>query len=150
MRKPTEIKPRDVSKGLFMDLAFLLIAALVLLVNEPVEKSKFQSAFIETRRTPVSKIEESDLPGESLFLEAKPDGSILEILHDDSRKAISINELPSRVEKMAEDGQRVIVWFVDPHTPYEKVNAAFDKVTKLQQDKKISRVYEIVRSNAGE
>ncbi len=150
MRRATEIKPRDVSKGLFMDLAFLLIAALVLLVNEPVEKSKFQSAFIETRRTPVSKVEESDLPGESLFLEAKPDGRISEILHDDSRKNLSIEELPARVDQMAGDGPRVVVWFINPETPYKKANAAFDRVAQLQQDNKINKVYEIVRSDRSE
>ncbi len=150
MRRAAEIKPRDVSKGLFMDLAFLLIAALVLLVNEPVKQSKFQAAFIETRRTPVSKVEESDLLGESLFLEAKSDGSVSEILHDDSRKNLSINELPARVEQMSQVGERVIVWFIDPDTPYGKANAAFDKVAQLQKDNKINKVYEIVRGDKNE
>ena len=150
MRKAAEIKPRDVSKGLFMDLAFLLIAALVLLVNEPVKQSKFQAAFIEKRGTPISKIEESDLPGESLFLEVKPDGSIYEILHDDSRKSLPIDELPVRVDLMAQDGERVIVWFIESNTPYGKANGVFDKVAQLQQENKISKVYEIVRGDKSE
>lgn len=147
MRKAIEIKPVDVSKGLFMDMAFLLIAALVLLVQEPEKRKKVVPAFIDLRPTPVTKVREQDIPGESLFLEVLADGSIKEALFDEQRNDITLEQIPQRIDQMPGQGQRVVVFFFDQKTPYSKVSAAMDAVVKIQQAGKIGKVYEIVRND---
>ena len=147
MRKAAEIKPRDVSKGLLMDLAFLLIAALVLLVQEPEKRKKVVPAFIDLRPTSVMGVQEKDIPGESLFLEVLADGSIKEVLYNDQRKNVALEQIPQRIDQMPSQGERVVVFFFDRETPYSKVSAALDEVIKIQQAGKITKIYEIVRND---
>ena len=147
MRTAAEIKPRDVSKGLFMDLAFLLIATLVLLVQEPSKQKKSDVSFSELRRTPVNKVEERNLPGESIFLEVLSTGEVMEVLYNNQRRTLSLDQISHRIDQMPQEGERVVALFIDQGTPYSKVTPALDEVSRIQQAGKVNKVYEIVRKD---
>ena len=69
-----------------MDLAFLLIAVLVLLVDEPV-KEKFpieKLAQLEIRHTAAKVVEDKKLVGGSIWLRQAKDGSIYKLLDESS------------------------------------------------------------------
>lgn len=158
MRKPTDIQPTDVSKALFMDLAFLLIAALVLLVQEPGKrKSATVEAVVETpavslsdaavariRSVSVRGVTEKDMPGESLFLRICLDGTVSELLYDGSEVALPTKSLPARIGQMP-DRNRTVVLVPDRDVPYSKVAAVRDVLSPMKDTHLLSQIYELTR-----
>jgi len=143
MRKPQETQPADVSKTVFMDMAFLLIAALVLLVREPL--SSVDVAATEIRSVAVTKVVEKDIPGESLFLRVAKDRAIEEMLANNTAKPIAESELQDRVAAMRADGDRVVVLFPDADVPYSAIAKIRDALVGLKDRGTITQLYEVVR-----
>ena len=159
MRNAAEIPPVDVSKGLFMDLAFLLIATLVLLIQEPAKspeeaegpKTTEQLAMASLPKSKIRSvavkgvIEKDDIPGTSLYLQIQKDGKLGEILHDDTVKPIPTQQVENRIMRMDSEGGRVIVLMPDQSTPYAKVAAIRDILSLLKDRGDIAHIYEVVR-----
>ena len=163
MRKPAQGRPVNVSTALFMDLAFLMIAALVLLVNEPVERAvrhqqeraeaarearQRKFAQLEFRSSIVRQIVEADIPGESLYLNVDSEGAVREIRAGGGRsEPLALDKLPKTVGQMA-DGERVVVLVTSPDVPYGKAAAVREGLEALQQKGKLSRILEMVDTGA--
>lgn len=159
MRKAAEVRPVDVSKGLFMDLAFLLIASLVLLIQEPVKSTKEADSpktteQLELTGLPKSKIrivtvegviEKDDIPGRSLYLQIQKDGKLGEIHHGNVVKPIPIQQVEKRIMRMDGKENRVIVLMPDQSTPYAKIAAIWDILSLLKDRGEIAHIYEVVR-----
>ncbi len=159
MRKATEIPTTDVSKALFMDLAFLLIAALVLLIQEPTkqsqqlpdQRSSKQASFdgIPTSRirsvAVTGVIEKEDILGESLLLQIDVDGSVKELPVNGEAISRPIGQLADRIKQMKGEGDRVIVLAPDYATPYAKVAEIRDVLSLLRDEGGITHIYEVVR-----
>lgn len=105
----------DISKALFLDLAFVVIAALVLLVKDPslvlvIDDSEvdvaIKSLAVESGTNKV--YEDTTVPGESLFLRVGT-GEVWEVQIEDVLQPIQFNELEQRLKSMAADGERVVV-----------------------------------------
>lgn len=150
MKKSTEIQPIDVSRTLFMDLAFLLIAVLVLLVQEPskrqvVRQPTVDFSFVRIRSVSTKDIVEKDVPGESLFLHIQADGSIRELLSDGVFQPIPLPELSKRVTQMSSDGGRAVVLVPDEDVLYAKVAQIRDILSHMTNERIVSTVYELTR-----
>lgn len=153
MKQQAKTKPVDVSKGLFMDLAFLLIAALVLLVREPAQD--------EARAEPVTGlpdlalryvgsqfateiVEDDSIQGETLRLAVDKEG----VLHDwqasdNVMVPLPIEKLADRIGQMAE-AEKWVVLYVDSDAPYGQMAPVRDALEKLQADGVVTRTIEAV------
>jgi biopolymer transport protein ExbD len=150
MKKPTEIQSIDISRTLFMDLAFLLIAALVLLVQEPSKRQAVRQpivdfSFVRIRSVSTKDIVEKDVPGESLFLYIQVDGSIRELLSDGTSQPIPLSELSKRITQMSNDGERAVVLVPDEDVLYAKVAQIRDILSHMTKERIVSTVYELIR-----
>ena len=141
-------KPVDVSKALFMDLAFLLIAALVLLVNEPRElpaKDVQDLLTVEYRSSVSREVKEVSMPGESLYIEIQRSGKLYELLSDGSASIpLDIKNLASRIERMKQR-PRVIVLVPAVDAPYGVIASVRDELEVLMAKEKVSRIVELVK-----
>ena len=114
----------DISKSLFLDLAFIIIAALVLLVKDPdlilVEEATEEEITIKAlpvERANIDVYEDTDLDGESLVLLIGEEDT-REELADGKTNDIELNELDQRLEEMSQDGDRVVVMQMEEDTDY--------------------------------
>jgi len=146
MRKPTEARPPDVSKALFMDLAFLLIAALVLLVREPTQESREPNiSVIGVRSVAVREVVEENIPGESIFVRVEVDGGITEVLPNNVTRPLSTHTLESRIAQMQTHENRVVVLIPEANVPYAKIAKIRDVLISLQEKGIVTRLYEVVQ-----
>lgn len=153
MKKRQNNKPVDVSKAIFMDLAFLLIAALVLLVNEPMKQNLASTEAplenlgeLEIRITSVKKVEEVDIDGESLFLRIKSDGTLAEEVFAEKTEPLQLQQLGQRIEKMKKGGERVVKLILSPEVSYGKIAPVRDALEELRRKKQIGRILELVKT----
>ena len=159
MRRPTDNQPADVSKALFMDLAFLLIAALVLLVQEPVKRvsltaetvaerpavSLSEVAIARLRSVAVKGVVEKYRPGEeSLLLRVRMDGTVSELLYDGSEVTLPIAGLATRIGQMP-DRNRTVVLVPDKDVPYSKVAEVRDVLSPMKDTHLLAHIYELTR-----
>ena len=114
----------DISKSLFLDLAFIIIAALVLLVKDPdlilVEEATEEEITIKAlpvERANIDVYEDTDLDGESLVLLIGEEDT-REELADGKTNDIELNELDQRLEEMSQEGDRVVVMQMEEDTDY--------------------------------
>ena len=114
----------DISKSLFLDLAFIIIAALVLLVKDPdlilVEEAMEEEITIKAlpvERANIDVYEDTDLDGESLVLLIGEEDT-REELADGKTNDIELNELDQRLEEMSQEGDRVVVMQMEEDTDY--------------------------------
>lgn len=147
MKAKHKTPPVDVSKSLFMDLAFLLIAALVLMVNEPAkaeankEASKVKAEKeailekvkkLELRPSAVKEVVESATEGESIFIKQNPDGKIFEITATGKDLALEGASLATRFKEMKRP--RYAVLHVDPTVPYDEFSNLRDKLQNMKSE----------------
>lgn len=149
----------DVSKALFMDLAFLLIAALVLLVRDPaeqvaaVQRDREESitramleklAAIELRTATVTReVLETALPGQSLFLRLDEEGHLFEIPAEGDEIPIPTSALEDRINEMPSGGERVVVLVTMKATPYMHFADLRDSLQRLKEKDLLTRLVEI-------
>ena len=159
MKQQAKTKPVDVSKGLFMDLAVLLSAALVLLVREPAQE--------DARAEPVAGlpdlslryvgsqfateiVEDANIQGETLRLAVDKDG----VLHDwrasdDVMEPLPVEALADRIGQMTEP-EKWVVLYVDSDAPYGQMAPVRDALEKLQADGVVTRTIEAVLDEQNE
>jgi biopolymer transport protein ExbD len=150
MRKTVEMPPRDVSKTLFMDMAFLLIAALVLLVQEPAKQAekRAEQVKVPTVNLRVLSVQAEEvqvdmtLAGQTLGLEISQDGNLYEVAPGTGRHSLSFDGLAERVLTLKVP--RVVVLRPDRAVPYEIVARVRDRLNVLQAKGVIERVIESV------
>lgn len=155
-KKPAQ----DVSKALFMDLAFLLIAALVLMVKDASQKNqevvekreamlaahvmKKLDAMDLRERSTASEVIEAAIPGESLFIELDKHDNLHEIPSKGDRISLQTTELAQRIRRMPEKHVRVIVLFIDKTTSYQAYSALRDQLTQLKKNGDCTRFIEVL------
>jgi len=153
MKSLSKTKPVDVSKGLFMDLAFLLIAALVLLVREPAQS--------EARAEPIAGlpdlslryvgsqfateiVEDDKIKGETLRLAIDKEGMLHDWRASDNVMApLAIDALVERIGRMTEP-EKWVVLYVDSDASYGQMAPVRDALEKLQADGVVTRTIEAV------
>jgi biopolymer transport protein ExbD len=141
----------DISKSLFLDLAFIIIAALVLLVKDPelvlIEEEPEAEQTLTVRALQVEQgssevYEDVNLPGESLFLRIGTGGAEV-LLAEDERDAIQLTALPERLEGMAPDGPRVVVMQMDEAANYQTYANWRNRLLELKQQGLIHQIHEL-------
>ena len=150
MSRRAQTDPVDVSKGLFMDLAFLLIGALVLVVSESDrrEEDAYKIASKRVRSVamqPGSLVESDQVEGESLYILIRKSGLIAEIKQDKTEIPLELSRLPARVNEMLGAGTRAVVLVPDSDTPYKVVAEVRNVLEDLKRSQEITSVYELVR-----
>ena len=113
----------DISKSLFLDLAFIIIAALVLLVKDPnlilVKEAPEEEIIIKA--LPVERgnsevYEDINLVGESLRLHIGEEGA--RVFDGGTTNNIELNELEQRLKEMSQEGDRVVVMQMEEGANY--------------------------------
>lgn len=148
MKAKSETRPVDVSKGLFMDLAFLLIAALVLLVREPAKEEipKETAPPIPAVNVPGSSIQttgiqvDSSLAGQTLIIEIDKVGGLSEVNQENQRSPLELDRIPERLKTVKMP--RTIVLWPDREVPYDVVARVREKLTVLQSNNEIHQILE--------
>ena len=113
----------DISKSLFLDLAFIIIAALVLLVKDPnlILVKEAQEDEIIIKALPVERAnsevyEDITLVGESLRLHIGEEGA--RVFDGGKTNNIELNELEQRLKEMSQEGDRVVVMQMEEGANY--------------------------------
>ena len=139
----------DVSKSLFLDLAFIIIAALVLLVKDPdlVLAEAAPEEDIILRVLPVERAnsevyEDTTLSGESLWLSISKDGT-RELLVGDKTDDIELNGLEQRLKEMSQEGDRMVVMQMEEGTNYETFIRWRNRLYEFKKQGLIKEVYEL-------
>ena len=139
----------DISKSLFLDLAFIIIAALVLLVKDPdlILVKEAPEKEITIKALPVeranSKVyEDITLVGESLRLSIGEEGA-RELLDGDKTNDIELNELEQRLKEMSEEGDRVVVMQIEEDTDYVTFTRWRNSLLEFKSKGVIREVYEL-------
>lgn len=165
MKSPTWRRPVEVSQVFFMDLAFLLIAVLVLLVRDhmadkekPAEPGIEESASailskaspIMLRTSSIRQVVETNLFGESLFLEIDKSGDVRELVTANKKQKLSLQEVAARVEKMPLNLPRIVVLAVAEEVQYGKFVVVKDELEKLKDAGKINQAFELIMHRKSE
>ena len=150
MTRRARIEPVDVSKGLFMDLAFLLIGALVLVVSESDRRDAdaYRVAGQRVRSValqPESLVESDRIEGESLYLLITSSGRLAEVEQDGTEVPMELAELAARVDRMSVSGTRAVVLIPDRDTPYRVTAEVRDVLEGLRRSEDVTSIYELVR-----
>lgn len=139
----------DISKSLFLDLAFIIIAALVLLVKDPdlVLAEAAPEEDIILRVLPVERAnsevyEDTTLSGESLRLIISEEGT-RELLVGDKTNDIELNGLEQRLKEMSQAGDRVVVMQMEEGTNYETFIRWRNRLFEFKKQGLIKEVYEL-------
>ena len=140
----------DISKSLFLDLAFIIIAALVLLVKDPdlVLAEAAPEEDIILRVLPVERAnsevyEDTTLSGESLWLIISEDGTRERLLVADKTDDIELNGLEQRLKEMSQEGDRMVVMQMEEGTNYETFIRWRNRLFEFKKQGLIKEVYEL-------
>lgn len=137
-----------ISNSLFLDLAFIIIAALVLLVKDPQlvlvkedieEKITVKALPVEQSNSEV--YEDTALLGESLWLRISNEGALV-LLSDDETDEIQLRTLPERLEGMAQEGERVVVMKMDEGTDYQTFVSWRNRLLEFKKQGVINGIHE--------
>jgi biopolymer transport protein ExbD len=139
----------DISKGLFLDLAFIIIAALVLLVKDPdlvLAKANPEEDII-VRALPVERAnsevyEDTTLTGESLWLRIGGEGARV-LLAADKTDSIELNGLEQRLNEMSQEGDRMVVIQIEEGTDYKTFTSWRNRLFEFKKQGVIKDVYEL-------
>ena len=139
----------DISKSLFLDLAFIIIAALVLLVKDPdlilvkeAPKKEIRIKALSVERANSEVYEDSVLPGESLWMRIGVEGA-RELLADDKTNDIQLNELEQRLKEMSQEGDRMVIMQVEEGTNYRTFTSWRNRLIEFKKQGLIKEVYEL-------
>ena len=131
-----------------MDLAFLLIATLVLFIQEPIQQ-KFQQDLNEKIHTQirnipstrVTQIKEKPVQGESIILQMDEKGRIYEFKVNGDLDYIDSSSLILRIKSLEEP--RVVILEINPNTDYRFFGSFRDKMGKMSESGIINKIYEL-------
>lgn len=156
MKARSETRPVDVSKGLFMDLAFLLIAALVLLVREPTKEEKPKE-----KTPPASEVKvrflfkqykgvqvDQKLSGQSLGIEIAKDGTLTEFQVDGpERTPLAPESIAERLKSV--EKPRTVVLRVDENGSYGNAARVRDQLQALFFQDEVNEIVETAYEDTG-
>lgn len=129
-------------RALFMDLAFLLIASLVLLVKDPADEIKAKVESYDVSPTTVAKIRETAaVEGEVLFVEMDSSGRLF-TLDKGSASPTDLVGLRARVLKMPPGKERVVVLVVDPKTQYDEYQQLRSYLNEMVREHHLTALHE--------
>lgn len=113
----------DISKSLFLDLAFIIIAALVLLVKDPdlilvkeAPEEEITIKALSVERADSEVYEDATLPGESLWVRIGVERAQV-LLAGDKTDDIELNGLEQRLKEMSQEGHRMVVMQIEEGMP---------------------------------
>ena len=139
----------DISKSLFLDLAFIIIAALVLLVKDPdlilvkeAPEEEITIKALSVERTNSEVYEDTTLSGESLWLIISEDGT-RELLVTDKTDDIELNGLEQRLKEMSQKGNRMVVMQIEEGTDYKTFTSWRNRLFEFKKQGLINEVYEL-------
>ena len=139
----------DISKSLFLDLAFIIIAALVLLVKDPdlilVKEAPEEEITIKAMSVerPDSEVyEDVTLPGESLWVRIGVERAQV-LLAGDKTDDIELNGLEQRLKEMSQEGDRMVVMQMEEGTNYETFIRWRNRLFEFKKQGLIKEVYEL-------
>ena len=139
----------DISKSLFLDLAFIIIAALVLLVKDPElilvkeapeEDIRIKALSVERANSEV--YEDTALRGESLYLRIGEKGTREELVGGKTNN-IELNELEQRLKEMSQEGDRMVVMQIEEGTNYRTFTSWRNRLIEFKKQGLINEVYEL-------
>lgn len=138
----------DISKSLFLDLAFIIIAALVLLVKDPdlvlaeaVPEAKIVVPALPAERPNSEVYEETTLTGESLWLSISEEGARV-LLSEDETDEIELHSILEYLEEMTKEGDRVVVMQMEEGADYETFTSWRNRLLEFKKSGVINEVYE--------
>ena len=139
----------DISKSLFLDLAFIIIAALVLLVKDPdlilvkeASEKEITIKALSVERANSEVYEDTALPGESLYLRIGEKGTREELVGGKTNN-IELNELDQRLKEMSQEGDRMVVMQIEEGTNYETFTTWRNRLIEFKKQGLIEEVYEL-------
>jgi biopolymer transport protein ExbD len=139
----------DISKSLFLDLAFIIIAALVLLVKDPdlilVKEAPEKEIIIKAlpiERANSEVYEDTALPGESLWMRIGVEGA-RELLAGDKTDNIELNGLEQRLKEMSQEGDRTVVMQIEEGTNYKTFTSWRNRLIEFKKQGLINELYEL-------
>lgn len=139
----------DISKSLFLDLAFIIIAALVLLVKDPdlilvkeAPEKEIRIKALSVERANSEVYEDTALPGESLWMRIGVEGA-RELLAGDKTNNIELNELEQRLKEMSQEGDRMVVMQIEEGTNYRTFTSWRNRLIEFKKQGLINEVYEL-------
>ena len=139
----------DISKSLFLDLAFIIIAALVLLVKDPelilvkeAPEEEITIKALSVERANSEVYEDTTLSGESLWLIISEDGT-RELLVADKTDDIELNGLEQRLKEMSQKGDRMVVMQIEEGTNYKTFTSWRNRLLEFKKQGLINELYEL-------
>ncbi len=131
-----------------MDLSFLLIATLVLFIQEPIQQKnqqdlneKIHTQIRHITTTRVTQIKEKPVQGESIILQMDEKGRIYELKVNGNLDFIDSSSLILRIKSLEEP--RVVIIEINPCTDYRFFGSFRDKMEKMRESGIINKVYEL-------
>ena len=139
----------DISKSLFLDLAFIIIAALVLLVKDPdlilvkeAPEEEITIKALSVERPDSEVYEDVTLPGESLWVRIGVERAQV-LLAGDKTDDIELNGLEQRLKEMSQEGDRMVVMQIEEGTNYKTFNSWRNRLLEFKKQGLIKEVYEL-------
>ena len=139
----------DISKSLFLDLAFIIIAALVLLVKDPdlilvkeAPEEEITIKALSVERPDSEVYEDVTLPGESLWVRIGVERAQV-LLAGDKTDDIELNGLEQRLKEMSQEGDRMVVMQMEEGTNYETFIRWRNRLFEFKKQGLIKEVYEL-------
>ena len=139
----------DISKSLFLDLAFIIIAALVLLVKDPAlilvkeaPEEEITIKALSVERPDSEVYEDVTLPGESLWVRIGVERAQV-LLAGDKTDDIELNGLEQRIKEMSQEGDRMVVMQMEEGTNYETFIRWRNRLFEFKKQGLIKEVYEL-------
>ena len=137
----------DISKSLFLDLAFIIIAALVLLVKDPdlilvkeAPEEEITIKALSVERPDSEVYEDVTLPGESLWVRIGVERAQV-LLAGDKTDDIELNGLEQRLKEMSQEGDRMVVMQMEEGTNYETFIRWRNRLFEFKKQGLIKEVY---------
>jgi hypothetical protein len=139
----------DISKSLFLDLAFIIIAALVLLVKDPAlilvkeaPEEEITIKALSVERPDSEVYEDVTLPGESLWVRIGVERAQV-LLAGDKTDDIELNGLEQRLKEMSQEGDRMVVMQIEEGTNYKTFTSWRNRLLEFKKQGLIKEVYEL-------
>lgn len=139
----------DISKSLFLDLAFIIIAALVLLVKDPdlilvkeAPEEEITIKALSVERPDSEVYEDVTLPGESLWVRIGVERAQV-LLAGDKTDDIELNGLEQRLKEMSQEGDRMVVMQIEEGTNYKTFTSWRNRLFEFKKQGLIKEVYEL-------
>ena len=155
-----EAKPRhtpNIMGTVFLDLAFIIIASLILLVRDPLEDweqvrtvhqdtistAKVDARLQRVRSTVVHRVVEDETPGHSVYFSIANDGTVCELLANGVKRPLSFDKLIKRIDERNPRQESHVVLAPSEEALYRDVAEVRAALHPLIVSGEIKKVYEV-------